>query len=519
MTGPRVCPAATRTSCRATLTSVAASGIPVSEIRYTTDGTTPTASSPLYTGDFFIDHTTTVKFFAKDIAGNVEPVQTQTVVIDIAPPVTQIQCDGGPCAPSYNHPVNATLSATDQGGGILKEIRYTTDGSAPTASSQLYTGGIPISSTTTVKFRAEDQAGNVETPKSQTIVIDTANPTSSIQCDGAACSNGFYNHAVSATLSGNDTGGSGLKNIRYTTDGSAPTASSPVYSGPINVGSTTTIKWRAEDNAGNVESPVNSQTISIDLQNPTSSIQCDGGPCSAGGYNHPIDVTLSATDSGAAGVKEIRYTTDGSNPTASSSLYTGPVTINTTTTIKWRAEDNAGNVESTRSQQVLIENTDARHADPVRRRGLLEQLLQPLGQRHPVGDRLRRLDRQGDPLHDGRLDPRLLEHALQRPDPGQLHDHDQVPGGGQRGQHRDAEVADHLDRHGQSVELDPVRWGGLRELLLQPRGRGDPGGHRQRRLRNQEHPLHDRRLDAERLQPGLLGHDHGSGDRHDQVAG
>ena len=285
-------------------------------------------------------------------------MQTQTVVIDVTPPVTQIQCDGGACAPSYNHPVTATLSATEQGGGILKEIRYTTDGSTPTGSSQLYTGGIPISSTTTVKFRAEDQAGNIETPKSQTIVIDTANPTSSIQCDGAACSNGFYNHAVSATLSGNDAGGSGLKNIRYTTDGSAPTASSPVYSGPINVGSTSTIKWRAEDNAGNVESPVNSQTISIDLQNPTSSIQCDGGPCSAGGYNHPIDVTLSATDSGAAGVKEIRYTTDGSNPTASSSLYTGPVTINATTTIKWRAEDNAGNVESTRSQQVLIENTD-----------------------------------------------------------------------------------------------------------------------------------------------------------------
>jgi peptidoglycan/xylan/chitin deacetylase (PgdA/CDA1 family) len=343
---------------RATLSSVGASGIPVSEIRYTTDGSTPTASSPLYSGDFFINSTTTVKFFAKDVAGNVEPVQTETVVIDVTPPVTQIQCDAAACAPSYNHPVTATLSANEVGGGILKEIRYTTDGSAPTASSQLYTGGIPITSTTTIKFRAEDQAGNVETPKSQTIVIDTANPTSAIQCDGAACSAGFYNHSVSATLSGNDTGGSGLKNIRYTTDGSNPTASSPVYSGPISVSSTTTIKWRAEDNAGNVEVPVNSQTISIDLQNPTSAIQCDGGPCSAGGYNHPIDVTLAATDAGAAGVKEIRYTTDGSNPTASSSLYTGPVTINTTTTIKWRAEDNAGNVESpVKSQQVLIENT------------------------------------------------------------------------------------------------------------------------------------------------------------------
>jgi peptidoglycan/xylan/chitin deacetylase (PgdA/CDA1 family) len=342
---------------RAALSSVGASGIPVDEIRYTTDGSTPDSSSPLYTGDFLIDHTTTVKFFAKDVAGNVEPVQSETVVIDVSPPVTQVQCDAGSCAPSYNHPVTATLSANDVGGGIVKEIRYTTDGSAPTGSSQLYTGGIPISSTTTLKFRAEDEAGNVETPKSQAIVIDTADPTSAIQCDGAACSNGFYNHSVSATLSGNDTGGAGLKNIRYTTDGSTPMASSPVYSGPVNVGSTTTIRWRAEDNAGNVESPVHSQTISIDLLNPSSAMQCDGAACSAGGYNHPIDVTLSATDSGSADVKEIRYTTDGSNPTSSSSLYTGPVTINSTSTVKWRAEDNAGNVESTKSQEVLIENT------------------------------------------------------------------------------------------------------------------------------------------------------------------
>jgi hypothetical protein len=54
-----------------------------------------------------------------------------------------------------------------------------------------------------------------------------------------------------------------VKEIRYTIDGSAPTGLSPTYSAPIEVDATTTIKFRAEDNAGNIESPVNSQAIEI----------------------------------------------------------------------------------------------------------------------------------------------------------------------------------------------------------------------------------------------------------------
>ena len=85
----------------------------------------------------------------------------------------------------------------------VKEIRYTTDGSDPTSSSPVYAGGIAVNETRTIKFRAEDNAGNLEAVKSQTIVIDTVNPTSSILCDGAACPNDFYDHAVSVSLSGN----------------------------------------------------------------------------------------------------------------------------------------------------------------------------------------------------------------------------------------------------------------------------------------------------------------------------
>ena len=72
-----------------------------------------------------------------------------------------------------------------------------------------------------------------------------------------------------------------------------------------------------------------------------------------------VTVTLAATDAGS-GVKEIRYTTDGTDPTASTgTVYSTPFPVNTegTTTIKWRAIDNAGNVEAVRSAAVRIDKT------------------------------------------------------------------------------------------------------------------------------------------------------------------
>jgi peptidoglycan/xylan/chitin deacetylase (PgdA/CDA1 family) len=279
---------------------------------------------------------------------------------DATPPVSQITCDGGTCQSGfYNHSVSAALSASDVGGAGLKEIRYTTNGSDPTTSSTLYSDPINVASTTTIKFRAWDNAGNAEAVKSQTISIDTAKPTSSIQCNGAACSSGFYNQTVSAKLSGTDTGGSGLKGIHYTTDGSTPDASDPLVAngGSVAISSTTTIKFRAEDNAGNLEIATNSKTISVDTAKPTSTIKCGAGACSSGFYNANVSVTLSGSDTGGSGLKNIRYTTNGSTPTSSSPIYTGAINVTSTSTIKWRAEDNAGNLEATRSQTVSIDKT------------------------------------------------------------------------------------------------------------------------------------------------------------------
>jgi hypothetical protein len=96
------------------------------------------------------------------------------------------------------------------------------------------------------------------------------------------------------------------------------------------------------------------QVIDPDTQVPTSQISCDGGPCQVGFYGHPVVATLSATDPGSSGLKGVRYTTDGSDPTASSPLYTGPIQVNSPTTIKYRAEDHVGNLEPVKSQTIQV---------------------------------------------------------------------------------------------------------------------------------------------------------------------
>ena len=108
----------------------------------------------------------------------------------------------------------------------------------------------------------------IQGPPEARAPVDTTDPVSQVACDGGACSGGFYDHTVDVSLSATDAGGSGLNEIRYTTDGSNPTGGSPAYSGAITVATTTTIRFRAEDNAGNVESPDKAQSVQVQIPEP-----------------------------------------------------------------------------------------------------------------------------------------------------------------------------------------------------------------------------------------------------------
>jgi peptidoglycan/xylan/chitin deacetylase (PgdA/CDA1 family) len=279
---------------------------------------------------------------------------------DTIKPVASTSCGGAACSAGwYTTPVQVALSSTDAGGSGLEAIRYTTDGNEPSLTSPVYSAPFIVNGTTTVRYKAWDNAGNVDT-KSQLIQIDATAPTSSIACNGAACSSDAYSSPVAVTLAASDAaGGSGVSAIRYTLDGSEPTAASSAYSGPFAVAATTTVKFRAWDVAGNVEATVSrlirvAEAPPADTTPPTTSIACNGNACSASWYAAPVNISLAAADD-ASGVAATRYTLDGSEPTLSSTPYTGPFTVAVTTTVRFRSWDNAGNVEPAKVQLVQID--------------------------------------------------------------------------------------------------------------------------------------------------------------------
>lgn len=131
---------------------------------------------------------------------------------------------------------------------------------------------------------------------------------------------GAYGPTQSVTLSSITPGAK----IYYTTDGSTPTTSSTLYSGAISVSSTETIKAIASTD-GTHNSSVVSATYTIDgaVATPTFS------PV-AGSYTGAQTVTISCSTSGAS----LYYTTDGSTPTTASTLYSAPITVSASETVK-----------------------------------------------------------------------------------------------------------------------------------------------------------------------------------------
>lgn len=191
------------------------------------------------------------------------------------------------------------------------------------------------------------------------ISADTIAPTTTMTCNGSPCSSTTYNQTVSVTLPATDLG-SGVASTHYTLDGTTPTSSSPAYTGQFPLTASATVQYRSWDNAGNAEA-VHSQPVSVqespDTTPPVTTIACNGAPCQSAAYGQPVTVTLSATDNqpGGWGVAQTYYTTDGSTPTTSSPVYTGPFTIHGPATVKFFSTDLAGNAEQVNTQQIGVQ--------------------------------------------------------------------------------------------------------------------------------------------------------------------
>ncbi|AKJ07454.1 chitobiase/beta-hexosaminidase-like protein [Archangium gephyra] len=261
---------------------------------------------------------------------------------DTAPPSTRATPNGG----TFKTNVSVTLLCEDGTGSGCDATYYTTDGSAPSASSTRYSAPVVLSQNTTLKFFSVDKSGNAESVQSQSFVVDTAAPTTTATPPGS-----IYNSAQSVVLTCDDGTGTGCAATYFTTDGSEPTASSPRYTAALALSTNTTLKYFSVDTAGNAET-VNTSTYVIDTVAPTTT-----ATPAAGTYDEAQSVTLACNDGTGTGCSATHYTLDGSTPTTSSPSYSAPISITAHTTLKFFSVDGLGNTESVQTAAYVINSS------------------------------------------------------------------------------------------------------------------------------------------------------------------
>nr|WP_309926995.1 chitobiase/beta-hexosaminidase C-terminal domain-containing protein [Arthrobacter sp. 1088] len=155
------------------------------EIRYTTDGTDPLTAGLLYTAPITFNgpDPMTLKYFAKDTAGNTSDIATQTYTIP--PDTTAPVVTASPTSRALASGATITLTANEPGAAIY----YTTDGSTPTATESAsnikYSSPIIMgSSTLTLKYIGVDTAGNTSSVGTQTYTVPIAGPPSAHDFNG-----------------------------------------------------------------------------------------------------------------------------------------------------------------------------------------------------------------------------------------------------------------------------------------------------------------------------------------------
>jgi hypothetical protein len=287
------------------------SGTPGAAIRYTTDGSTPTSTvGTLYAGPVAVSGSTTLKAIAYTAGSADSDVVTAIYTIQVAPPVFSLPSG------TYSGAQSVTISTASSGASI----RYTTDGSTPTSTAgTLYSGPVTIAASSTLKAIAYASGQPDSTVTSASYVITSDPPVATPVFSPAG---GTYTTVQSVTISSATSGAS----IRYTLDGSTPSPTvGTLYSGPVSIGSSTTLKAIAYA-AGLQNSAIASSVYTINLPSAAAPTFTPA----PGTYTTTQSVAMTTTTAGAS----IRYTTDGSTPSATvGTVYSGPVSVSATTTL------------------------------------------------------------------------------------------------------------------------------------------------------------------------------------------
>ena len=269
--------------------------------------------------------TYTVTYNVHDAAGNYATQVTRNVkVIDNIPPTVAIT----PLGTLYNSTQSVVLSASEPA-----TIYYTTDGTTPTTSSQVYNNPVTVSSNKTFNFFAKDIAGNSGTRVTKSYVIDTLSPVITLR--GTASVEAEFGSTYV------DAGATALDNV----DGNI--TSSIITSNPVNtsVFGTYTLTYDVHDAAGNYASQVTRTVNVVDTTPPVITLR----------GSNPVTVQVGTTyvDAGANAI-------DNHDGNITSSIVTSNP-VNTSIlgnyTVTYDVQDSSGNVASTVARTVRVIHT------------------------------------------------------------------------------------------------------------------------------------------------------------------
>ena len=226
-----------------------------------------------------------------------------------------------PVPGTYSEPVLVQISVTKPA-----TIYYTTDGTAPTTASLVYTAPFYVFSNITITALGvpTDRTASEVTSAAYTVIYTPAiSPASGVYADAVTVTMAATPSTLRAQARQLRTASllqATNQTIHYTTDTRPPTTDSSVYTGSITVTDNTVVQAiTAIDGVTSAAASANYVVVSTPAISPVS-----------GSYANPLEVTLTCDNV----LADIHYTLDGSTPTEASPIVTNPLSLIASATIQ-----------------------------------------------------------------------------------------------------------------------------------------------------------------------------------------